>query len=61
MGVKPETTAIAALTPEEIPPALAKWRGVVDEVVLRAITSADTVDETVALVRAARPRKEATR
>jgi alkanesulfonate monooxygenase SsuD/methylene tetrahydromethanopterin reductase-like flavin-dependent oxidoreductase (luciferase family) len=55
MGVKPETTAIAAHTPGEIAPALAKWQGVVDEVVLRAITAADTVDENLALLRAARP------
>jgi alkanesulfonate monooxygenase SsuD/methylene tetrahydromethanopterin reductase-like flavin-dependent oxidoreductase (luciferase family) len=55
MGVKPETTAIAAHTPGDIAPALARWHGVVDEVVLRAITAADTVDETVALVRAAHP------
>jgi alkanesulfonate monooxygenase SsuD/methylene tetrahydromethanopterin reductase-like flavin-dependent oxidoreductase (luciferase family) len=55
MGVKPETTAIAAHTAPEIATALAKWRGVVDEVVLRAITATDTVDDTVALVRAARP------
>jgi alkanesulfonate monooxygenase SsuD/methylene tetrahydromethanopterin reductase-like flavin-dependent oxidoreductase (luciferase family) len=55
MGVKPETTAIAVHTPQEIASALARWHGVVDEVVLRAITAADTVDETVALVRAARP------
>jgi alkanesulfonate monooxygenase SsuD/methylene tetrahydromethanopterin reductase-like flavin-dependent oxidoreductase (luciferase family) len=55
MGLKPETTAIAAHTPQEIAAALAKWAGAVDEVVLRAITAADTVDETVALVRAARP------
>ncbi len=55
MGVKPETTAIAAHAPGEVAPALAKWRGVVDEVVLRAITAVDTVDENVALVRAARP------
>ena len=55
MGVKPAETAIAAETPEAIAPALARWRGVVDEVVLRAITGADTVEETVALVRAARP------
>jgi len=55
MGVKPETTAIAAHTPEDIAVALAKWQGAVDEVVLRAITVADTVDETLALVRAARP------
>ena len=55
MGVKPETTAIAAHTPQDIAQALAKWKDVVDEVVLRSITPADTVDETVALVRAARP------
>jgi alkanesulfonate monooxygenase SsuD/methylene tetrahydromethanopterin reductase-like flavin-dependent oxidoreductase (luciferase family) len=55
MGVKPETTAIAAHAPDEVAPALAKWRGVVDEVVLRAITAADTVEENLALVRAARP------
>jgi alkanesulfonate monooxygenase SsuD/methylene tetrahydromethanopterin reductase-like flavin-dependent oxidoreductase (luciferase family) len=55
MGVKPETTAIAAHSSQEIATALAKWRGVVDEVVLRAITATDTVEETVALVRAARP------
>jgi alkanesulfonate monooxygenase SsuD/methylene tetrahydromethanopterin reductase-like flavin-dependent oxidoreductase (luciferase family) len=55
MGVKPVETAIAAQTPEAIAPALARWRGVVDELVLRAVTGADTVEETVALVRAARP------
>jgi alkanesulfonate monooxygenase SsuD/methylene tetrahydromethanopterin reductase-like flavin-dependent oxidoreductase (luciferase family) len=55
MGVKPETTAIAAHAPQEIATALAKWRGVVDEVVLRAITATDSVDETLALLRAARP------
>ena len=55
MGVKPETTAIAAHAPADIVQALAKWKGAVDEVVLRSITPADTVDETVALVRAARP------
>jgi alkanesulfonate monooxygenase SsuD/methylene tetrahydromethanopterin reductase-like flavin-dependent oxidoreductase (luciferase family) len=55
MGLKPETTAIAAHTPQEIAPALARWWGAVDEVVLRAITAKDTVDENLALVRAARP------
>ena len=55
MGLKPETTAIAAHTPEEIALALAKWRGAVDEVVLRAITATDTVDENLTLIRAARP------
>jgi alkanesulfonate monooxygenase SsuD/methylene tetrahydromethanopterin reductase-like flavin-dependent oxidoreductase (luciferase family) len=55
MGVKPETTAIAAHSPADVAPALAKWVGAVDEVVLRSVTPADTRDETLALVRAARP------
>jgi alkanesulfonate monooxygenase SsuD/methylene tetrahydromethanopterin reductase-like flavin-dependent oxidoreductase (luciferase family) len=55
MGVKPETTAIAVHTPQEVAPALARWKGAVDEVVLRSITPADTAEETLALVRGARP------
>jgi alkanesulfonate monooxygenase SsuD/methylene tetrahydromethanopterin reductase-like flavin-dependent oxidoreductase (luciferase family) len=55
MGVKPVDTCIAAQTPGEVPPALGKWRGVVDEVVLRAITGDDTVEENLALLRAAKP------
>jgi alkanesulfonate monooxygenase SsuD/methylene tetrahydromethanopterin reductase-like flavin-dependent oxidoreductase (luciferase family) len=55
MGVKSVDTCIAALKAEEIPPALAKWDGAVDEVVLRAITAEDTVAENTALLRAARP------
>ena len=55
MGVKPVETCIGAQQAEEIPPALAKWDGVVDEVVLRAITAEDTVEENTALLRAARP------
>jgi alkanesulfonate monooxygenase SsuD/methylene tetrahydromethanopterin reductase-like flavin-dependent oxidoreductase (luciferase family) len=55
MGVKPIDTTIAVTTPAEIAGQLTRWHGVVDEVVLRAITAADTVDEYVALVRAARP------
>ena len=55
MGVKPVETAIAVHSPEAIAPAIAQWHGAVDELVLRAITGADTVEETVALVRAARP------
>src|SRR6266478_4466535 len=34
---------------------LGKWQGVVDEVVVRAITAKDTVEEHVALVKAAAP------
>jgi alkanesulfonate monooxygenase SsuD/methylene tetrahydromethanopterin reductase-like flavin-dependent oxidoreductase (luciferase family) len=56
MGVKPVETAIAAQSPDAIPPALGGWRGVVDEVVLRAITGRDTVEENLALLRACRPR-----
>ncbi len=55
MGVKPVETAIAAPSPDAVAPALAKWRGAVDEVVLRAITAKETVDENVALLRAAKP------
>jgi alkanesulfonate monooxygenase SsuD/methylene tetrahydromethanopterin reductase-like flavin-dependent oxidoreductase (luciferase family) len=55
MGVKPVETAIAAASPDAIPPALDRWRGAVDEIVLRAITGKDTVEENVALLRAAKP------
>lgn len=55
MGVKPEATAIAAATPTDVPPALGAWRGAVDEVVVRAITAQDTVEDHLALLRAARP------
>jgi alkanesulfonate monooxygenase SsuD/methylene tetrahydromethanopterin reductase-like flavin-dependent oxidoreductase (luciferase family) len=55
MGVAPVATAIAAADPDAIPPALAPWRDVVDEVVLRALTAHDTLDEHLAILRAARP------
>lgn len=55
MGVKPVETAIATDTPEQVPAALARWRGVVDEVVLRAITGKDTVEDNRVLLRAAKP------
>jgi alkanesulfonate monooxygenase SsuD/methylene tetrahydromethanopterin reductase-like flavin-dependent oxidoreductase (luciferase family) len=55
MGVKPVETCIAAQKAGEIPAALGKWQGVVDEVVLRAITGDDTIEENLALVRAAKP------
>jgi alkanesulfonate monooxygenase SsuD/methylene tetrahydromethanopterin reductase-like flavin-dependent oxidoreductase (luciferase family) len=53
MGVKPVETAIGVQSPDAIAPALGGWRGAVDEVVLRAITAKDTVEENVALIRAA--------
>src|SRR5262247_2739000 len=55
MGVKPVDTAIAAQKPADVAAALAKWKGAVDEVVLRAITGDDTVEENLALIRAAKP------
>jgi alkanesulfonate monooxygenase SsuD/methylene tetrahydromethanopterin reductase-like flavin-dependent oxidoreductase (luciferase family) len=55
MGVKPIDTTIMAETPEALGPAIARWNGVVDELVLRAITPADTAEQTLALVRAAKP------
>jgi alkanesulfonate monooxygenase SsuD/methylene tetrahydromethanopterin reductase-like flavin-dependent oxidoreductase (luciferase family) len=54
MGVKPTETAIAAATPDEIARALSAWQGAIDEIVLRAVTAKDTVEETVALARAAK-------
>jgi alkanesulfonate monooxygenase SsuD/methylene tetrahydromethanopterin reductase-like flavin-dependent oxidoreductase (luciferase family) len=59
MAVKPVQTAIAAPSPDAIPVALAQWQGAVDELVLRAITGADTVEENLALLRAAKPSSEA--
>jgi alkanesulfonate monooxygenase SsuD/methylene tetrahydromethanopterin reductase-like flavin-dependent oxidoreductase (luciferase family) len=56
MGVKPIDTTIMAETPEALRAAVARWDGVVDELVLRAITPADTIDETLAVARAARAR-----
>jgi alkanesulfonate monooxygenase SsuD/methylene tetrahydromethanopterin reductase-like flavin-dependent oxidoreductase (luciferase family) len=55
MGVRPSDTAIAVLSPDAILPGLARWRGVVDEIVIRAVTDKDTVEENLALVQAARP------
>lgn len=55
MGVKPIDTTIMAETPEALRAAIARWNGVIDELVLRAITPADTIQETLALVRAAKP------
>jgi len=55
MGVKPLETAIAAQSSDAVATALGDWRGAVDEVVLRAVTGTDTVEENVALLRAAKP------
>jgi alkanesulfonate monooxygenase SsuD/methylene tetrahydromethanopterin reductase-like flavin-dependent oxidoreductase (luciferase family) len=55
MGVKPIETTIAAATPEDVRKAIAKWEGAVDQLIFRAIVAADTIEENLALVRAARP------
>jgi len=54
MGVKPVDTAIAVQRPEALGAALGVWRGVADEVVVRAITATETVEENLALLRAAK-------
>lgn len=61
MGVEPAATTVTAGHPDAIPRALDAWRGVVDEVVVRAVTGQDTVDEHLALLRAARARPAADR
>lgn len=55
MGLKPVDTAVMAETAAAIGPALAAWNGVIDEVVVRAITAQDTLEDHLALVRGARP------
>jgi alkanesulfonate monooxygenase SsuD/methylene tetrahydromethanopterin reductase-like flavin-dependent oxidoreductase (luciferase family) len=55
MGAPPSATAVAARTAGEVRDALARWEQVLDDVVVRAVTASDTVDETLELVRAARP------
>ena len=56
MGAPPVATAVAAAADATVPRALAAWERALDDVVVRAIVAHDTVEETVALVRAARPR-----
>jgi alkanesulfonate monooxygenase SsuD/methylene tetrahydromethanopterin reductase-like flavin-dependent oxidoreductase (luciferase family) len=56
MGVKPVDTCVAVQNADDVVPALARWRSVLDEVVVRAIVARDTIDEHVAVVRAAKPR-----
>ena len=55
MGVEPVETGIRGETADEIQQGLARWDGVLDEVVVRSITPNDTLEETLALVRAAAP------
>lgn len=54
-GVPPIKTSVAAGSADEIQQALKGWEGLLDEVVVRAITPNDTIDETLELVKAAAP------
>jgi len=53
MGVAPSETGIAAETPADLRAAIGRWEGVVDEVVIRALTPNDTVEQNLELLRAA--------
>src|SRR3989442_217562 len=52
LGGRRVETAIAASSAGALAAALANWQGAVDEIVLRAITGTDTIDENLALLRA---------
>lgn len=54
MGLKPADTGIAAQTADAVAPALRKWEGAMDDVVIRSITAKDTMEDTLALLRASR-------
>lgn len=55
MGTSAFATAITAKTPGDIQRGLSAWDGVVDEVIVRAVASSDTVAHVTNLVTAARP------
>ena len=56
MGVGAMDTTIAALNADDIQVGLAAWEGLVDAVIVRAITAHDSSDEILHLLEAARPR-----
>jgi len=60
MGVAPIDTCIAVDDAGAVPPALAAWDGVVDDIVVRVIPAADTAHDHLAVVRAAQPRSHGT-
>ncbi len=55
MGVSAMGTAVTGATPQELRTGLAAWDGVVDELVIRAMTAEDTVEEVDRLIEAASP------
>lgn len=56
MGVPAVDTGIGVDDPEMVPKALEPWDAVLDDLVIRIIPAADTVEDHLAVVRAARPR-----
>ena len=56
MDVDPVETGIRGETATDIQRGLERWKGVLDEIVVRSITPNDTLEETLALVRAGAPR-----
>jgi alkanesulfonate monooxygenase SsuD/methylene tetrahydromethanopterin reductase-like flavin-dependent oxidoreductase (luciferase family) len=55
MGADPMATCIAVDDPDDVDRALAAWDGAVDEVVVRVLPAADTADDHLAVIRAAKP------
>jgi alkanesulfonate monooxygenase SsuD/methylene tetrahydromethanopterin reductase-like flavin-dependent oxidoreductase (luciferase family) len=55
MKAEPLETAIAAKNSDAIRPALLRWQGALDEIILRAVTAGDTVEEYMTLLQAAKP------
>lgn len=55
MGVSALNTGVASPASDAIQGGLEAWNGVVDEIVVRAITANDTAEEVVRLVEAAAP------
>jgi alkanesulfonate monooxygenase SsuD/methylene tetrahydromethanopterin reductase-like flavin-dependent oxidoreductase (luciferase family) len=55
MGVEAMGTAVVGNGPDEIQRGLSAWDGLVDEIVVRAITANDTAQDVTRLIEAARP------
>jgi alkanesulfonate monooxygenase SsuD/methylene tetrahydromethanopterin reductase-like flavin-dependent oxidoreductase (luciferase family) len=55
MGTPAYDTAVHGDTPEQLQAGLAAWDGVLDEIVVRAVTARDTVEELSELLEACRP------
>lgn len=55
IGVTPMEASIAVDTPDALQTALQVWDGVLDQLIVRAVTAHDTIEEFQALARAAAP------